>query len=69
MSVTLNKASDKSPYGGNPGTTYKKTPDGRVSELELMFRRYDNGGRVSREWAYYLRNNDLRELQGFYRHS
>lgn len=69
MSVTLDKVSDSSPYGGNIGSTYTKMSHGRVPEYELSARRYDNGARVSAEWAYYLRNNDLVELQEYFRHS
>lgn len=69
MSVSLVKASDVSPYGGhNSRTSYTKKPDGTVPEYVLMGRRYDRGARVSQEWGYYLRNNDLRELQEYYRH-
>jgi hypothetical protein len=69
MSVTLDKASDKSPYGGhNSQTFYTKNADGSVPEWVLAQIRYNNGARVSAEWAYYLRNNDLRELREFYRH-
>lgn len=69
MSVSLVKASDRSPYGGhNSRTSYTKKVDGTVPEYVLMGRRYDRGARVSQERDYYLRNNDLRELQEFYRH-
>lgn len=69
MSVSLAKASDASPYGGHSTrTSYMKKEDGTVPEYVLMGRRYDRGARVSQEWSYYLRNNDLRELQGYYRH-
>jgi hypothetical protein len=38
------------------------------TEYELAWRRYQNGARVSAEWGYYLRNNDLNELAEYYRH-
>jgi hypothetical protein len=46
---------------------YFRNDDEPPTEYELAWRRYKNGARVSAEWSYYLRNNDLRELQGFYR--
>lgn len=67
MSVSLVKESHSSRYGGhNSDTFYTKEPDGTVPEWILSMRRYRNGARVSHEWAYYLRNNDLRELANFY---
>lgn len=67
MSVTLEKASDKSPYGGhNSQTSYTKRPDGMVPEYILLGRRYAKGGRVSHEWAYHLGWGDLVVLQMFY---
>jgi hypothetical protein len=54
--------------GHNAKSCYTPNPDGTVPEWVLRQRRYNNGARVSQEWGYYLRNNDLRELQEYYRH-
>lgn len=65
--VTLNKQSDKSPHGGHDSRSfYTKTATGEVPENVLMHRRHKNGARVTKDWAYYLRNNDCRELWAFY---
>jgi hypothetical protein len=60
MPVSLVKDLPKWQYFHNDGEP--------VPEHILMSRRYDNGARISQEWGYYLRNNDLCELQEYYRH-
>lgn len=68
MSVKLEKASDKSPYGGhNSRTSYTKQPNGKVPEYILTARRYNNGGRVSFDWGHFLLGNDPVALQLFYK--
>ena len=59
MSVTLEKSSDYSRYGGHDGTTcYVKNSDGTIPEYELMTRRYINGGVIlSTFQGYALRSN------------
>jgi len=70
MSVTLEKASDHSLYGGQIALTtcYVKNSDGTIPEYELMTRRYINGGVVLSDfqnWA--LRSNKMVALAMFLR--
>ncbi|MGC9439243.1 hypothetical protein [Streptomyces sp. WG5] len=45
---------------------YFRNDDEPPTEYELAWRRWRNGARVSAEWAYHLRNNDLHELSDFF---
>lgn len=61
MAITLEKRHERFQYFRNA--------DERPTEYELAWRRWGKGARVSAEWGYYLRNNDLRELHAFYQDS
>lgn len=68
MSVTLDKASDTSIYGGhNSQSFYTKTTEGTVPEYTLAWRRRDMYGvRITPDQSYDLSLNYLTALSMFF---
>ncbi|MFJ3084349.1 hypothetical protein ACIPJG_31975 [Streptomyces halstedii] len=67
MSVTLDKMSDRSPFGGNH-SEYTKREDGGIPEYALVWRRRDmRGVRITSEQSEDLRSNSLMALSMFFR--
>lgn len=68
MSVTLNKSSDNTIYGGhNRRTAYTKTAEGAIPEYALAWRRREmHGVQISWDQSYDLRSNHLCALSDFF---